>query len=196
MVSFSLLNSCIVIDNSIPWIVLLLHSYVNKFFNQRMKRVIHCMSFLFVFNDSSFSVLLRLSDYLHSCMLYASNSGFIGSKMESKLPAPRDGNDVSFIFPIVRECFDRIHPTVELKQNGHYAGCVLIQNPSALLQMKNWDEEDERVKALLSSSVVTATSILHFRCTFFLPSRISTRCSFWASPSRIPLSCLAPSIPP
>ena len=156
----------------------MLHSFVNKFYNQRMRRVIQCCSFLIGSNGSSFSALLRLSDYLHSCMLHAINSGFVASKMESKLPAPRDGNDVSFMFPIVRECFDRIHPTVELKPTGHYAGYVLIQNPSALLQMKDWDEEDERVKALLSSSVVAVTSILHYRCTFFLPSRISTRCSF------------------
>ncbi|KAK8824300.1 hypothetical protein WA556_003623, partial [Blastocystis sp. ATCC 50177/Nand II] len=95
-------------------------------------------------NSIAFPALLRLSDYLHSCLLYASNSGFIKSKMESTLPAPRD----------VRECYDRIHPSLEAETRDQYAGYVLIQNPSALLQMKNWDEDDDRVKALLSSSVM------------------------------------------
>ncbi|KAK8821407.1 hypothetical protein WA577_002029 [Blastocystis sp. JDR] len=64
--------------------------------------------------------------------------------MESTLPAPRD----------VRECYDRIHPSLETETRDQYAGYVLIQNPSALLQLKNWDEDDVRVKALLSSSVM------------------------------------------
>ncbi|KAK8829993.1 hypothetical protein WA577_001383, partial [Blastocystis sp. JDR] len=92
----------------------------------------------------AFPALLRLSDYLHSCLLYASNYGFITSKIESTLPAPRD----------VRECYDRIHPSLETEARDQYAGYVLIQNPSALLQMKSWDEDDDRVKALLSSSVM------------------------------------------
>ena len=177
MVSFSFPFHEQVTINSIPWIDLLPLSFDSKFSNQRRKRVIPCFVFLLLFSNSSFSVLLRLSDYLHSCMLSASNSGFIGSKMESSLPAPRDGKSGFFVFPIVRECYDRIHPTLELKPREQYAGYVLIQNPSALLQMKDWDEEDDRVKTLLSSSVVAAPSILHPRCSFSPPSRISTRCS-------------------
>ena len=75
-------------------------------------------------------------------MLYASNSGFTALKMESTLPAPRDGAIRSSPFPVVRECYDRIRPSLETETREQYAGNVLIQNPSALLQLKNWDEDD------------------------------------------------------
>ena len=62
--------------------------------------------------------------------------------MESTLPAPRDGAIRSSPFPVVRECYDRIHPSLETETRDQYAGYVFIQNPSALLQMKSWDEAD------------------------------------------------------
>ncbi|KAM7452972.1 hypothetical protein BLSTO_06287, partial [Blastocystis sp. subtype 1] len=112
---------------------------LSAFLRQQVQQAVHEETTAF-----AFSALLRLSDYLHSCLLYASNSGFTKSKMESTLPAPRD----------VRECYDRIHPSLETETRDQYAGYVLIQNPSALLQLKSWDEDDDRVKALLSSSVM------------------------------------------
>ena len=185
-----------VITNSIPWIDLSLRSFVNKFNKQGMKRRIQCSSHFMQFSSSAFSALLRLSDYLHSCLLYASNSGFIKSKMESTLPAPRDGPILSSPFPVVRECYDRIHPSLETETRGQYAGYVLIQNPSALLQLKNWDEDDDRVKALLSSSVVAPSPLPHSRCSFSPPSRTSTRCSSSASASHTALSFLVRSTLP
>ena len=161
-----------------------------------MKRQLHCISLFMQFSRSAFSALLRLSDYLHSCLLYASNSGFIKAKMESTLPAPRDGAIRSFLFPVVRECYDRIHPSLETEARDQYAGYVLIQNPSALLQMKSWDEDDDRVKALLSSSVVAPSPLPHSRCSFSPPSRTSTRCSSSASASHTALSFLVRSTLP
>ena len=185
-----------VITNSIPWIDLSLRSFVNKFNKQGMKRQLHCISLFIQFSSSAFSALLRLSDYLHSCLLYASNSGFTASKMESILPAPRDGPIRSSPFPVVRECYDRIHPSLETEARDQYAGYVLIQNPSALLQLKSWDEDDDRVKTLLSSSVVLPSPLPHSRCTFSPPSRTSTRCSSSASASHTALSFLVRSTLP
>ena len=185
-----------VITNSIPWIGLCLRSFVSKFNKHAKKRQLHCISLFIQFSSSAFPALLRLSDYLHSCLLYASNSGFIKSKMESTLPAPRDGAIRSSPFPVVRECYDRIHPSLETEARDQYAGYVLIQNPSALLQLKNWDEDDDRVKALLSSSVVAPSPLPHSRCTFSPPSRTSTRCSSSASASHTALSFLVRSTLP
>ena len=173
-----------------------MRSFVNKFNNQGRKRQLHCISRFIQFSSSAFPALLRLSDYLHSCLLYASNSGFTASKMESTLPAPRDGAIRSSPFPVVRECYDRIHPSLETEARDQYAGYVLIQNPSALLQLKSWDEDDDRVKALLSSSVVPPSPLPHSRCSFSLPSRTSTRCSSSASASHTALSFLVRSTLP
>ena len=196
LVSISLPFHLEVITNSIPWIDLSLPSFASKFNKQEKKRQLHCISLFMQFNRSAFSALLRLSDYLHSCLLYASNSGFIDSKMESTLPVPRDGAIRSSPFPVVRECYDRIHPSLETETKDHYAGYVLIQNPSALLQLKSWDEDDDRVKALLSSSVVAPSPLPHSRCTFSPPSRTSTRCSSSASASHTALSFLVRSTLP
>ena len=124
------------------------------------------------------------------------DSGFIKSKMESTLPAPRDGAIRSSPFPVVRECYDRIHPSLETEARDQYAGYVLIQNPSALLQLKSWDEDDDRVKTLLSSSVVAPSPHPHSRCSFSPPSRTSTRCSSSASASHTALSFLVRSTLP
>ena len=196
LVSISFSFHLEVITNSIPWIGLSLRSFVNKFNKQARKRQLHCISLFIQFSSSTFSALLRLSDYLHSCLLYASNSGFIKAKMESTLPAPRDGPIRSSPFPVVRECYDRIHPSLETETRDHYAGYVLIQNPSALLQLKSWDEDGDRVKALLSSSVVAPSPLPHSRCTFSPPSRTSTRCSSSASASHTALSFLVRSTLP
>ena len=196
LVSISLSFHLEVIINSIPWIDLSLPSFVNKFNKHAKKRQLHCNSLFMQFSSSAFSALLRLSDYLHSCLLYASNSGFTASKMESTLPSPRDGAIRSSPFPVVRECYDRIHPSLETEARDQYAGYVLIQNPSALLQLKNWDEDDDRVPARLSSSVVPPTPLPHSRSTFSLPSRTSTRCSSSASASHTALSFLVRSTLP
>ena len=196
LVSISLSFHLEVIINSIPWIDLSLRSFVNEFNKQARKRRTQCISLFMQFSRSAFPALLRLSDYLHSCLLYASNSGFIKSKMESTLPAPRDGAIRSSPFPVVRECYDRIDPSLETEARDQYAGYVLIQNPSVLLQMKSWDEDDDRVKALLSSSVVAPSPLPHSRCTFSPPSRTSTRCSSSASASHTTLSFLVRSTLP
>ena len=142
LVSISLSFHLEVIINSIPWIDLSPPSFVSKFNKQARKRQLRFISLFIQFSSSAFPALLRLSDYLHSCLLYASNSGFITSKMESTLPSPRDGAIRSSPFPVVRECYDRIHPSLETEARDQYAGYVFIQNPSALLQLKNWDEAD------------------------------------------------------
>ena len=196
LVSISFSFHLEVITNSIPRIDLSLRSFGNKFNKQGRKRQLHCNSLFIQFSSSAFSALLRLSDYLHSCLLYASNSGFIKSKMESTLPASRDGAIRSSPFPVVRECYDPIHPSLETEAREQYAGYVLIQNPSALLQMKSWDEDDDRVKTLLSSSVVAPSPLPHSRCTFSPPSRTSTRCSSSASASHTARSFLVRSTLP
>ena len=110
-----------------------MRSFVSKFNKQARKRELNCISLFIQFSSSTFSALLRLSDYLQSCLLYASNCGFTAAKMEFTLPAPRDGPIRSSPFPVVRECYDRIHPSLETEAREQYAGYVLIQNPSALL---------------------------------------------------------------
>ena len=73
----------------------------------------------------------------------------------SRLPAPRDSSFFPVESPIARECYDRVSPTLQKENFDDCGGYVIIQNPSSLFALKNYDEEDNTVAETLSSLVVS-----------------------------------------